>query len=66
MQKSERPKNAKTAEKMAKRQLLFKMKQTFKSLEKTIVDSFVIQKYKLPLQAILNEMEKFTVVVKSM
>ena len=65
MQKSERPKNAKTAEKMAKRQLLFKMKQTFKSLEKTI-DSFVIQKYKLPLQAILNEMEKFTVVVKSM
>ena len=65
MQKSERPKNAKTAEKMAKRQLLFKMKQTFKNLEKTI-DSFVIQKYKLPLQAILNEMEKFTVVVKSM
>ena len=65
MQKSERPKNAKTAEKIAKRQLLFKITQTFKSLEKTI-NSFTTQKYKLPLQAIMDKMEKFTIVVKSM
>ena len=65
MQESERPKNAKTAEKMAKKQLIAKIKHTFKNLEKTI-DSFQIQKYPLPLQAIMDEMEKFTVVVKSM
>ena len=65
MQESERPKNAKTAERMAKRQFIAKIKHTFKNLEKTI-ESFQIQKYPLPLQVIMDEVEKFTVVVKSL
>ena len=64
MQESERSKNAKTTEKMAKRHLVLKIKHTFKNLEKT-VNNFT-QKYPIPLKEIMVEMEKFTVNVKSM